>query len=187
MPAEPLLQPQQLRVFDKLPTDEINTKIQESFVPVASQCSVPQSKEEWTALRDGWMKALREKVFRGWPTEREAGPLDVDQVFTAEKDGIRLTAYDFNSQPNVRLRLFLACPADLADPKGVMLAVLDDAAWTQWLAGMRVKFEDRLGTYSLPAADPSGFEAFQRMLQAEHGLFAFLCPRRDRSGCLDRR
>ena len=36
VPAEPLLQPQQLRVFEKLPTDEINTKIQETFVPVAS-------------------------------------------------------------------------------------------------------------------------------------------------------
>ncbi len=175
--AEPLLQPQQLRVFDKLPADEINTKIQETFVPMAAQCSVPQSKEEWATLRDGWLKALREKVFRGWPTEREAGPLDVDRVFTAEKDGMRLTAYDFNSQPNVRLRLLLACPADLADPKGVMLAVLDDATWMQWLAGMRVKFEDRLGVYDLPTADPAGFEALQGMLKAEQGLFAFLCPR----------
>jgi hypothetical protein len=65
VPAEPLLQPQQLRVFEKLPADEINTKIQETFVPMASQCGVPQSKEEWAALRDGWMKALQEKVFRG--------------------------------------------------------------------------------------------------------------------------
>jgi dienelactone hydrolase len=177
VPAEPLLQPQQLRVFEKLPADEINTKIQETFVPMASQCGVPQSKEEWAALRDGWMKALQEKVFRGWPAEREAGPLDVDQVFTAEKDGIRLTAYDFNSQPHVRLRLFLACPADLADPKGVTLTVLDQSAWTQWLSGMRVKFADRLGAYSLPEADPTGFEALQGMLKAERGLFAYLCPR----------
>jgi dienelactone hydrolase len=177
VPAEPLLQPPQLRVFEKLPTDEINTKIQETFVPMASQCSVPQAKEEWTALRDGWMKALREKVFRGWPTEREAGPLDVDQVFTAEKDGIRLTAYDFNSQPNVRLRLFLVCPAELADPQGVTLTVLDESAWTQWLSGMRVRFADRLGAYSLPEADPDGFEALQGMLKDERGLFAYLCPR----------
>jgi len=177
VPAEPLLQPQQLRVFDKLPADQINTKIHETFVPAASPCGVPQSKEEWATLRDGWMKALHEKVFRGWPTERETGPLDVDQVFTAEKDGVRLTAYDFDSQPHVRLRLFVAGLTDLAEPKGVTLAVLDETAWTQWLSGMRVKFEDRLGGYSLPEADPSGFEALQGMLQAERGLFAFLCPR----------
>jgi len=177
VPAEPLLQPPQLRVFEKLPADEINTKIQETFVPMASPCGVPQSKEEWAALRDGWMKALREKVFRGWPTEREAGPLDVDQVFTAEKDGICFTAYDFNSQPNVRLRLFLVGLTDLADPKGITLTVLDESAWTQWLSGMRVRFEDRLGSYSLPEADPSGFEALQGIFRAEHGLFAYLCPR----------
>jgi len=177
VPAEPLLQPQQLRVFEKLPTDEINTKIQETFVPMASPCSVPQSKEEWAALRDGWMKALREKVFRGWPTDREAGPLDVDQVFTAQADGVRLTAYDFNSQPNVRLRFFLMGLTDLADPKGVTLTVLDESTWTQWLSGMRVKFADRLGVYSLPEADPAGFEALQGMLKSERSLFAFLCPR----------
>jgi dienelactone hydrolase len=176
-PAVPLLQPQQLRVFDKLPEDQLNTKIQETFVPMASQCSAPESKEQWTALRDGWMKALREKAFRGWPAEREAGPLDVDQVFTTEKDGVRFTAYDFNSQPHVRLRLFLAGLTDLVDPKGVTLVVLDDAAWTQWLSGMRVQFEDRLGTYHLPEADPSGLEALRGMLKTEHGLFAFLCPR----------
>ncbi len=177
VPAVPLLQPQQLRVFAKLPEDQINTKIHETFVPAASQCGVPQSKEEWTALRDGWMEDLREKVFRGWPTEREAGPLDVDQVFTAETDGIRLTAYDYYSQPHVRLRLFLVSPADLVDPMRVTLMVLDDSAWTQWLSGMRVKFADRLGAYSLPGADPAGFEELQKMLKAERGLFAYLCPR----------
>ncbi len=159
VPAEPLLQPQQLRVFEKLPTDEINTKIQETFVPVASPCGVPQSKEDWATLRDGWMKVLREKVFRGWPTEREAGPLDVDQVFTAERDGIRLTAYDFNSQPHVRLRLFLRVSARSGETrKGVTLTMLDETAWTQWLSAMRVRFEDRLSAYGLPEADPSGFE-----------------------------
>ena len=105
-PAVPFFEPEQLRVFQDLPADQVNTKIQETFVPAASGPRVPQSSQEWAAMRDGWMKALREKVFRGWPSEREAGPLDIDRVFTAEADGIRLTAYDFNSQPNVRLRLF---------------------------------------------------------------------------------
>jgi hypothetical protein len=130
------------------------------------------------------MKALREKVFRGWPTDREAGPFDVDQVFTAEKEGIRLTAYDFNSQPNVRLRLFCVegvPPSnrgqDARDTKRVTVVVLDESAWTQWLSGMRVRFADRLGAYSLPEADPAGFEALQGMLKTERGLFAYICPR----------
>ena len=175
--AVPLFQPQQLRVFDKLPADEINTKIHETFVPIASAPAVPQSKEDWATMRDGWMKALREKVFRGWPTQHEAGPLDVDQVFTAEADGVRLTAYDFNSQPNVRLRLFLLHSASLQDPKRVELGVLDEPAWTKWLSVMRVKFEDRLRNYALPDAKPTDFQDLRNALSADGSVRAYLCPR----------
>jgi dienelactone hydrolase len=176
VPAEPLLQPEQLRVFDKLPVDEINTKIQETFVPAASSCDVPQSKEQWATLRDGWMTALREKVFRGWPTEREAGPLDVDRVFTAEADGVRLTAYEFNSQPHVRLRLFLVSAANVRDPDWVTLTVLDEARWTQRLSAMRVKFAGQLGDYRLPDPDPNAFEDLRKLLDAGQ-VDAYFCPR----------
>ena len=109
--------------------------------------------------------------------EREAGPLDVDQVFTAEVDGIRLTAYDFNSQPNVRLRLFLVYPAGLRDPKHVTLKVLDESGWTEWLSAMRVKFEDRLGGYALPDAKPTDFQHLQDALNTDGSLLAYICPR----------
>ncbi len=177
VPAVPLLQPEQLRVFDKLPEDQINTRIQETFVPTAAPPAVPQSKEDWAALRDGWMKVLREKVFRGWPTEREAGPLDVDRVFTAEADGIRLTAYTFNSQPDVRLQLFLLSAAGARDPQHVTVNVLDDSGWTRCLALLRVKFEDRLKGYRLPDADPAGFRPWQDAVRAAGTVFAFVCPR----------
>ncbi len=177
VPAVSLLQPEQLRVFAKLPEDQINTKIHETFVPAASQCGVPQSKDEWAARRDGWMKDLREKVFRGWPTPREAGPLDVDQVFTADANGVRLTAYDFNSQPNVRLRLFVLSATDLRDPSHLSLSVLDETSWTQWLSPLRVKFEDRLGAYSLPSPDPNAFRKLQKILRGERSMRAFICPR----------
>ena len=176
-PAEPLFQPEQLRVFEKLPGDEINTKIQETFVSMAPTPAVPKSPAAWAAMRDGWMKALREKVFRGWPTQSEAGPLDVDQIFTAEADGVRLTAYDFNSQPNVRLRLFLVCPAGLREPKRVTLNVLDESGWTQWLSAMRVKFEGQLRGYNLPDAKPADFQHLQDALKTEGSTLAYVCPR----------
>jgi dienelactone hydrolase len=176
-PAEPLFQPQQLRVFEKLPADEINTKIQETFVPVARRPEVPKSPEDWAVMRKGWMKALREKVLRGWPTDCEAGPLDVDQVFTAEAVGIRLAAYDFNSQPNVRLRLFLACAANLRDPKHVSLDILDESAWTDWLATWKVGFEDQLRSYASPRAEPAYFQLIQGALKSHGIIRAFICPR----------
>jgi dienelactone hydrolase len=183
-PAEPLLQPEQLRVFDKLPADEVNTKIQETFVPMAPSPAVPKSREAWAALRDGWMKALREKVFRGWPAPAEIGPLDVDRVSTAQADGIRLAVYDFNSQPDVRLRLFCVegvSPSnrgqDARDTTHVTLNVLDEAGWTQWLSAMRSKFQGQLGGYASPGVEGGDFQQLQDALRSEGGIHAYLCPR----------
>jgi hypothetical protein len=99
-PIEPvrknLFEPEQLRVFkDGLPSDAINAKIHETFVPLAPPAEVPASSEAWAKQRDAWMEALREKVFRGWPADG-AGPLDVRKS---------AGAYEFSSQPHVRLQL----------------------------------------------------------------------------------
>jgi len=80
-PAVPFFQWPQLKVFDELPIDSINSRIQESFTPKAPPPLVPQSADEWAERREEWMKALREKSFRGWATEAQAGPLDVRPVF----------------------------------------------------------------------------------------------------------
>ncbi len=176
-PAVPAFEPGQLKVFKDLPADEINTKIQERFVPVAKTPQAPQSSEEWIGMRDGWMRALHEKVFRGWPSEREAGPLDIDKAFSAEADGVRLAAFDFTSQPHVRLRLFLLYPVDLAQATQVTLNVLDGAGWTTWLAAMRGKFENELAGYALSEADPSAFEALREAVIAGKQTIVYVCPR----------
>lgn len=176
-PAQPFLQPQQLRVFEKLPADEINTKIQESFVRTASAPAAPTSNEAWAALKEGWTKALREKVFRAWPTDQEAGPFNLRRAFTVDSGGVRLTAYDFDSQPNVRLRLFLAYPSGLRNPKHVTLNVLDEFGWTAWLAAMRTRFEDRLRGYALPEAKPASFERMRWALDDGGSIAVCLCPR----------
>ncbi len=72
-PALKAFKVEELRVFDEIPKDEINTRIDETFVPMANP-PVPQTKEEWEKMRDGWMKVLREKVLRIPPKEiREHG------------------------------------------------------------------------------------------------------------------
>ena len=175
--AVPLFEPQQLRVFAELPSDQINTRIQETFVPQASQCMMPQSKEHWTAMRDGWMKALREKVFRGWPNDEEAGPLQVDHAFSVEEEGVRLAAFDFTSQPHVRLRLFLVEPVGPTQPSRLTLNVLGDSDCTDWLAAMRATFESELAGYALPDAKPGAFERLRDELKTNRVIAAYVCPR----------
>ncbi|MBP7052631.1 MAG: acetylxylan esterase [Phycisphaerae bacterium] len=174
-PAERFFEPEQLRVFKDLPADQINTKIQETFVPTAKTPQTPQSPEDWAAMRDGWMKALQEKVFRGWSGPREAGPLDLDRIFSAEAEGVRLAAYDFTSQPNVRLRLF--CVEGDSPREGVTVNVLDEAGWAKWLAAMRVGFEKNLGEYTLPDADPSAFDGIRKAAVEGKRTLVYVCPR----------
>jgi dienelactone hydrolase len=59
-----------LRVFAELPNDEINTRIDETFVPMFTPPPVPQTKDEWEKLKAGWVKVLREKVLIGKPVSR---------------------------------------------------------------------------------------------------------------------
>lgn len=81
--AEKLFDPAELRVFDELPADEINTRIDELFVPRATEPPVPEAADEWAKLREQWMTGLEENVFRGWP--EEAHP--ANQGFTPEIPG----------------------------------------------------------------------------------------------------
>ncbi|HEX2749538.1 MAG TPA: sialidase family protein, partial [Verrucomicrobiales bacterium] len=57
-PAVAMFKPEELRVFTELPKDEINTHIDETFVPGFTPPPVPQTKEEWTKMKGGWMKSL---------------------------------------------------------------------------------------------------------------------------------
>ncbi|MBN1807042.1 MAG: acetylxylan esterase [Sedimentisphaerales bacterium] len=176
-PAVPFFEPEQLKVFDELPVDEINTKIQESFVPKAEEPSVPKSVEEWEKQRKTWMKMLRKKSFRGWPRPAQVVPLDMKCVFSAEGEGIQLSAYDFTSQPHVCLRLYLSHKAGLNKPEGVILNVLDEKGWTRWLAGMRVGFENELSDYKLPEPNESFFNVISELLKDMNCVMACVAPR----------
>jgi len=185
-PAEPFFEPEQLKVFDKLPTDEINTTIHESFVPKAPPPVVPKSAEEWKQQRDSWTKTLREKVFRGWPSQSEAGPLDVKETFSARRYGIDLKAFDFTSQPNVRLRLYVFRPAKVEKVEGLSLKILDTVEAQKWLADIRIAFLGRP-----PGDDPmtqAEMDAFQkefkptaaemrRSLAKKKAILAVMAPR----------
>jgi len=176
-PAIPFFEPEQLKVFDKLPADEINTKIQESFVPKAAKPGVPKSDEQWEKMRKKWMRNLRMKSFRGWPRPSQVVPLDMKCVFSVEREGIQLTAYDFTSQPHVRLRLYLTSRAGLDIPDAVTFNVLEDKARSKWLGVMRVAFENELSDQKLPEPDEEAFIRFKEMSINTNHAIACIAPR----------
>lgn len=70
-PEEPkpeLFKPEELRVFpeDKdIPADQLNTKIDETFVPIAEVA--PPSAEDFPRFKEELLKKLKDYSFRAWP------------------------------------------------------------------------------------------------------------------------
>lgn len=121
-------EPEDLKVFESLPSDEITSRIHETFVPAAEPPKVPESQEEWARMRDGWMQALKEKCFAGWP--EEPGPLNVKKVRSVEREGLLLEAYEFDSQPGVRLSVVIERDAKASRVDGLSLWLRDAAEAT---------------------------------------------------------
>jgi dienelactone hydrolase len=115
-PATKLFQPQQLKVFSNAPKDERTTTIHDTFSRIATEDTNANSPEI--------MADLRSKTFGGWP--KSGGKLQLVKVSDFERDGVRLAAYDFDSQPGIRLRMHVAHKADLAKGAPVHLQVLND-------------------------------------------------------------
>ena len=102
--AVKLFTPQQLKVFDKLPADSINTNIDFTFVP-ARQNAVAASKEEWNEQRTSWMRALRGKTFASWPQDLGSAPL-VKRASDSSGDSKR-DYFEVESEPGVKIQIVL--------------------------------------------------------------------------------
>lgn len=109
LPAKKFFEPAELQVLKSMPSDQTNTRIHEDFVAAAEPGALA-SGAEWAAQRSNWLQVLREKSFRGWPTE--SSPLNLS---TTEPTGSNAQTLEFDSQPNVRLKIQLVGNMDSAD------------------------------------------------------------------------
>jgi hypothetical protein len=165
MAARDLFPPEQLRVFDKLPEDQVNTRIDESFVPKATQPGPHASPAQPKQRQERYLTDLRVKVFAGWPEER--GPTKPDLTSQATQGGVRLRTYAISSHPCVNLLLFVLQDPKVKRPEEVLLTVLDAASWTNspakqlWLGG---------GT-------PESLAALRQQMQSRKLALAFFAPR----------
>ena len=129
--ATPFFKPQQLRVFDQLPTDQINTKIQDTFGPNAPTQVVPSSKADWRRQRDHWMEELKAKTFAGWP--KTPPPIELNQPdpvlnLVPGLGGVLTNIYQFTPQHDVVLDLYVA-QRDGVSPKSITLNILSPGQW----------------------------------------------------------
>ena len=159
--------PQELKVFATLPADSINTNIALTFGPVAGS-ALPAGAD----LRS----VLVTKVFSGWPKGRD--PLNLHQAFSGEREGLRLSAWDFTSQRNVRLRIYRLDASATSVRSNITLSVLDESGWTNAIARLGGLFGREL-TNELRGAVVEGSQISLDSLkeQVQRSSLMFFAPR----------
>ncbi|MBY0528518.1 MAG: prolyl oligopeptidase family serine peptidase [Gemmataceae bacterium] len=174
----PRLDPKQLKVFDRLPDDQYNTTIHETFVKPAHP-ELPHSpevaREWWKGQREVWMQTLREQVFRGWPEKAPA--LNPKLAADVKHDGLRLRGFDFVSEENVELRLWLLTAETTEKPSLVVLNALDEKGWNEWLTELDPAFKAVLQTDQAIQRDDTKFLQNRRVLEKFRWGFAYVAPR----------
>lgn len=152
MAAVKMFSPQELKVFNRLPEDQINSRIEYSFEPEAATPEVPATAAAWKQQKARWLEGLREKCFAGWPQTRTRGEAAskrgattrdllsvavaaraVRETFSERQDGIQYEAYEFQSQPEVSLPIYLIRKAG-GKPRGLLLRIADES-FTNDLSG----------------------------------------------------
>ncbi len=173
-PAKKMHEPRELRVFADLPSDEKVTTVDEFFVPTFTPPTEVKTQKEWAALRDGWMKALREDCFRAWPSVPVKALAVKPAVVTA--DGLRLTATQFASDDPFNLDLWILHRDDVnpEDLELVVLNVLDDASWKEFSSLAAVAFPAQ---FPGATADAAAFAEERKMLLSTKWAMAYVCPR----------
>jgi cephalosporin-C deacetylase-like acetyl esterase len=173
-PAVKLFEPEQLRVFSELPSDQRNTEIQETFITPAEPPPVPTDTQQWEVLRNGWLASIREKCFAAWP--KDPPPLSVQATRSEKWKQMQLDVFEFTSQQSIRLPLYVLRAPAAGRRREVRLTVLDADGWTQFLATVGSAFPEAFPDESLPAADEDAWHRLKDTL-SDNCIVAFVAPR----------
>jgi dienelactone hydrolase len=172
------LDPRHLRVFQRLPDDSLNPLIHEVFrKPVRLELPrAPEVAQAWWQEKAPELKtALREQAFRAWPDKPV--PLKVRLAAAVKHDGLRLRAYDFVSEEEIELRLWLLTAEKVDKPTGVDIQVVEEAGWENWCRHLGPAFQGPLQVTAAPALDSARFKQLRMELEISRGGIALVAPR----------
>ncbi|MEM7012193.1 MAG: prolyl oligopeptidase family serine peptidase, partial [Verrucomicrobiota bacterium] len=165
--------PEELKVFQQLPEDELNTTIDETFVPLAPKPKAPMSSTE----RESWMAALKEKSFRNWADEETETQLK--ETHSSSKDGLQFKAFELSTETNVTCPLYLVHRdgIEAGDLDLVVLNVLDHEDWNDFLKHIPTEFPKAFPDTELPEPDEERIGQEKGMHKSFKWGMAYFCPR----------
>ena len=104
-------QPEQLKVLVQQPADEINTRVDELFVPAATPLSAGEVLTTQDTLLNGFGTRLLDRSFRAWPQMEGAtisNAVRVERVSESDKQDVHRLS--FESEPHVSLSVDVSVP-----------------------------------------------------------------------------
>ncbi len=121
------------------------------------------------------LEELRKRVFHGWPDNPP--PLNARRAQDVKHNGLRLRAYDFVSEDQVELRLWLMTAEKVEKPTLVVLNALDEPGWSEWVADLGPAFKEALQLSAEPKLDAARFAQNLKTLEFHRWAFAAVTPR----------
>lgn len=135
--AENFFEPEQLKVFETLPADQIVTRIHETFVPKAPPPAWPNDRADWDRMTKNWRDQLNEKVFAGWPAHSTA-PI-VTKIADRQTRSVRVRVFNLETQPEMSMPLVILEPQD-GSRKELEVRILDHTDWQTAAATITRRF-----------------------------------------------
>lgn len=172
MAATKFHSPEDLRVFKKLPSDQKNAKIQESFVATAKP-EIPQDSAEWHQMMEKWKNMLQKKTFRAWPEKVDSNV----KVETSHREGLTLKTISFESQKHVPLKLFIILPNHSKTVSEVTLNVLNQPEWEQFQSALAPLFSTKEDAKQSPEKGSLLYKEMQQRVQQEQTALVYFTPR----------
>lgn len=128
-PARKLMEPEALRVFAQLPADELNTRVDQTFVKTANVPPVPKDVQTLDAHASEWKGALMARVFAAWPAG-ESKPV-VKHIRSMEDEGIATHTWEMQSQSPWLLPMLMMHRAELnpGEVQEIRLHVVSESEW----------------------------------------------------------
>lgn len=167
-PAVSVLEPAALKVFTSLPEDQINTTIDEHFVPHAPSPAPPSLRKDWAKTRRDWLDQLRHRTFRSWPDEILASKNSSMPIRKEDSPETQIPHQKFKlqTQPYIEVELHHFQPDTSSGQESTQVVVLDETqhqSLQTWLleAGATAKTLDGLG---LALELPGTFNAEQSLI-----------------------
>ena len=162
LPATKLFTPEQLKVFKTLPENERVTLIHESFVPIASNQSVPNSSDELDSFAKSCKEELVDKTFAGWNGFPNA--IEPRSLKSIKRDEIIIQEIEYSSDELFELTMFRLSLSNSKTDQTVV-TVLDNQSWDRFSSTLNRLLQTRPDKKS---DAPQEIAELKRELQDHH-------------------